>query len=124
MNAHQKDLSISRTGLNGGTLSADALLLEQIRTLFETLNDLGDAMRLRWGKDDHWLQFRSTSFYDDRIKEVPNRLLEGWAASRRRHGSLTIDDLVEIAQLPDAQLDPGDMAEGARECWGLVEWDL
>jgi len=32
MNAHQKDLSISRTGLNGGTLSADALLLEQIRS--------------------------------------------------------------------------------------------
>ena len=32
MNAHQKDISISRTGLNGGTLSADALLLEQIRS--------------------------------------------------------------------------------------------
>jgi len=37
---------------------------------------------------------------------------------------LSLDDLVEIAQLSDAQLDAVDMAEGARECFGLVEWDL
>jgi hypothetical protein len=37
---------------------------------------------------------------------------------------LTLDDLVEIAGLSEAQLDAADMAEGARDCWGLVEWDL
>jgi hypothetical protein len=92
--------------------------------LFETLSRLADATRMRWSKDGLWLQFRSTSYYDDRLKEVPNRLLERWRAARRQQGALTLDDLVEIAQLPDAQLDGGDMAEGAQACWGLAEWGL
>jgi hypothetical protein len=92
--------------------------------LFEALNELADTMRLRWSKDREWLRFRSTSYYDDRLKEVPNRLLARWAAARREHGALTLDDLVEVAQLSDAQLDGLDMAEGARDCWGLAEWLL
>jgi hypothetical protein len=92
--------------------------------LFEALNELADRMRLRWSKDGEWLRFRSTSYYDDRLKEVPNRLLARWAAARREHGALTLDDLVEVAELSDAQLDGRDMAEGARDCWGLAEWLL
>jgi hypothetical protein len=118
--------------------------------LFEALNRLCDVMHLRWKKEASireaptqgagarsagpvpgdprgggtWLQFRSTSFYYDRLKEVPNRLLMRWVASRRAHGSLTLDDLIEIAQLSDTQLDAADMAEGAKEYWGLPEWDL
>jgi RNA polymerase sigma-70 factor (ECF subfamily) len=91
--------------------------------VFDALNRLADRMRLRWNKDGDWLQFRSSSFYHDRLKEVPNRLLTRWAASRKRHGHLTLDDLVEISQLPDTQLDGTEMAEGARELWGLAEWD-
>jgi Putative zinc-finger len=90
---------------------------------FAALNRLSDAMRLRWNKDGNWLQFRSTSFYDDRLKEVPNRLLTRWAAARRQHGFLTLEDLVEIAQLPDAPLKGEEMAEGARLCYGFAEWD-
>ena len=37
---------------------------------------------------------------------------------------LTLDDLVEIAQLSDAQLDAESMAEGAEERFGLTEWRL
>jgi RNA polymerase sigma-70 factor, ECF subfamily len=94
--------------------------------LYDALNHLTDMMRLRWNKDHagNWLQFRSTSYYNDRIKEVPNRLLARWEASRRQHGALTLDDLCEIVQLPDAQLDGEEMAEGARELYGLAEWDL
>jgi RNA polymerase sigma-70 factor, ECF subfamily len=92
--------------------------------LFAALNRLTDAMRLRWSKDGDWLQFRSASFYDDRLKEVPNRLLARWTASRKQHGTLTLDDVVEIAGLTDAQLDGAEMAEGARELHGLAEWDL
>src|SRR5262249_35496959 len=92
--------------------------------LFDTLNQLADSMRLRWHNEGNWLKFRGTSYYDDRLKEVPNRLLARWAAARRQHGTLTFDDLVEIAQLSDAQLDARDMAEGARELFGLAEWDL
>jgi hypothetical protein len=94
----------------------------QAMPLFEALNHLTDATRLRWNKEGDWPQFRSASFFNDRLKEVPNRLLTRWAASRRQHGALTLDDLVEIAQLPDAQLDADDMAEGAKECFGLLEW--
>jgi RNA polymerase sigma-70 factor (ECF subfamily) len=92
--------------------------------LFDALNPLADAMRLRWTRDGAWLQFRSASFYDDRLKEVPNRLLTRWTGSRRQHGALTLDDMVEIAQLTDAQLDAEEMAEGAREYLGLAEWDV
>jgi Putative zinc-finger len=94
------------------------------RTIWEALNQLADAMRMRWHKEGNWLQFRSASYFNDRLKEVPNRLLDRWAASRRQHGALTLDDLVEIAQLSDAQLDAKEMAEGARECFGLAEWSL
>jgi hypothetical protein len=92
--------------------------------LFEALNQLADAMRLRWDKEGPWLRFRSTSYYDDRVKEVPNRLLTRWATSRREHGALTLEELIEISQLSDAQLDAADMAEGARDCFGLKEWDV
>jgi hypothetical protein len=92
--------------------------------LFDALNQVGDTMRLRWRKDGNWLQFRSASFHDDRLKEVPNRLLTRWASSRRQNGALTLEDIISIAQLSDAQLDGAAMAEGARECWGLAEWDL
>jgi hypothetical protein len=92
--------------------------------LFDALNHLADAMRMRWNRDGGWLQFRSVTFYDDRRKEVPNRLLARWQASRRQHGTLTLDDLMEIAQLPEAQLQAKAMAEGARDWWGLAEWDI
>jgi hypothetical protein len=81
-------------------------------------------MGQRWNSDDDWLQFRSARFYDNRLKEVPNRLLERWITSRRKHGALTLDDLIEIAQLPDTQLDAESMAAGACPYHGLTEWGL
>src|SRR5207302_596420 len=71
-----------------------------------------------------WLQFRRVSYYHDRLKEVPNRLLACWSPARRKQGMLSLEDLVEIAQLPDEPLHAAEMADGARECWGLAEWDL
>jgi hypothetical protein len=90
--------------------------------IFEALNQVADAMRLRWSKEGKWLQFRSASYYHDRLKEVPNRLLTRWAAARREHGVLPLDQLVEMVQLSDAQLDATEMAEGVRDCFGLIEW--
>jgi hypothetical protein len=92
--------------------------------LATALDQLADEMRLRWAFSDGWLQFRTLTYYDDRHKEVPNRLLNRWSAARRRQGALTLEDLIEIAQLSDAQLDGAAMAEGARACYGLGEWDL
>jgi hypothetical protein len=92
--------------------------------LFGALNQIADAVRMRWIKEGSWLQFRTTGYYDDRLKEVPNRLLNRWAAVRQKCGMLPLDELIEIAQLPDAQLDGAEMAEGARDCLGLKEWEL
>jgi hypothetical protein len=104
---------------------APAPLSLRNQVLFDTLNRLADSMHLRWSlADGKWLQFRSASYFHDRLKEVPNRLLSRWAASRKQHGALTLEDLIEIAQLSDAQLDASGMAEGARACWGLAEWNL
>ena len=92
--------------------------------LFDALNQLADTMRMRWSKEGNWVRFRTIAFYNDRLKEVPNRLLERWAASRKQHGALTLDDLIEIAQLSDAQLDSRETGEGAWLCSGLEEWFL
>jgi hypothetical protein len=111
--------------------------------LYDALNHLADAMRLRWHKEGgalaesppasratgdagsrSWLQFRSASYFQDRLKEVPNRLLNRWAAARRQRGHLTLEELLEIAALTDAQLDATGMAEGAKALFGLEEWDL
>src|SRR5205823_4137931 len=96
----------------------------QDRRLIDALNSLAGSMRMRWNRDSDWLEFRSASYYDDRLKEVPNRLLDRWSTARRQRGALTLDELIEIAELSDAQLDGTEMAEGARECFGLKEWNL
>jgi hypothetical protein len=115
------------------------------------LDQLGETMRLRWrldgdmrplpaqqqrgaghpapgatssGAEKRWLQIRSATYYHDRLKEVPNRLLSRWAAARRRQGLLPLDDLVEIAGLSDAQLNGEEMRQGAVEWWGIPEWSL
>jgi hypothetical protein len=94
-------------------------------SLFDALNRVSDRMRLHWNfSDGEWLQFRSTSYFHDRLKEVPNRLLDRWAESWRQHGALTLDDLLEIATLTDEQLDAAGTAEGALAQFGLVEWSL
>jgi hypothetical protein len=105
-------------------LSPAAAVSVQNMPLIDALNRLADAMRLHWNREGSWLQFRSVSYYDDRVKEVPNRLLTRWADSRRRHGSLTLEDLIEVAQLTDVQLDSATIAEGVRQCFDLAEWDL
>jgi hypothetical protein len=98
-------------------------------SLFDGLCRLADRMRLRWHWDNRagtgaWLKLRSASYFDDRLKEVPNRLLSRWSAERRSYGKLTLDLLTQIAQLSDAQLNADGMSEAARACFGLQEWDL
>jgi hypothetical protein len=105
-------------------LYAPAAVAAKEASLFDALSQLSDATRLRWGKEGTWLTFRTTSFFQDRLKEIPDRLLSRWAASRREKGVLTTEDLTQIAQLSDAQLDAQAMAEGARAVFGLKEWGL
>jgi hypothetical protein len=105
-------------------LYAPAPVSVQKQPLFDALNRVADAMHYRWRKEAGFLLFRSAGYFNDKRKEVPNRLLERWAASIRQHGHLTLDDLVEIAQLQDVQLDSRIVAEGVVRCHGIRGWGL
>ena len=91
--------------------------------LFDVLSRTCDPLRLRWDEKEGWLTFRSTDFFNMRLKEVPGRLLEKWAALRKKNGSLSPEDLRELSRLTDDQLDASSMAEGAKTLYGLEEWD-
>lgn len=91
-------------------------------SLFEVLSRTCDPLRLRWDEHEGWLTFRSTDFFNMRLKEVPNRLLEKWAALRKKNGRLSPEELRELSRLTDDQLDASTMAEGAKVLYGLDEW--
>lgn len=105
-------------------LYAPGKMTERNVTLFDALNRLGDRMRERWTKEEGWLKFRSASWFYDRPKEVPQRHLKRWAASRREHGALTLDDLTEITQLTNTQLDALTSFQGALARYDLQEWNF
>lgn len=102
---------------------ADRVTMERV-PLFEALNRLGDAMRVRWRMEDGFLQARSTSFVWDRLKEVPNRLLERWHADSKANQGLPLRDFLQMANLTDEQLDSVVVGDVMVECWGLKERDL
>lgn len=94
------------------------------KNLFDALCLVSDAMGVRWKKEGTFLQFRSTGFFWDKMKEVPNRLLDRWRKDRERNDSLPLDDLLEMAQLSDVQLNSLTLAQGVRHCLGLEEWGI
>ncbi len=92
--------------------------------LFDVLNRAGDAMQIRWMKDEGWLKFRSPDYYYSRPQEVPSRLMAHWAEEHKKHGALGLQELIEISQLTEAQLDSDTMAQGAVGYYGLEEWQI
>ncbi|MGC4042472.1 MAG: hypothetical protein QM758_01560 [Armatimonas sp.] len=57
--------------------------------LFDVLNKACDATRLRWEEKEGFLSFRSTDFFNMRLKEVPNRLMDRWASIRQEKKELS-----------------------------------
>jgi hypothetical protein len=94
------------------------------KPLFEGLCTVGDAMGVRWRKDGDFLLCRSTSFFWDKLKEVPNRYLQHWAQDRDANGGLPLADFLEMASLPDQQLESTVVGEAIGHCWSLPEWRL
>ena len=92
------------------------------RPLFEALNHVSGAMRARWRKDGEFLLGRSSSFFWDKVKEVPQRQLRRWQHDRNAHNGLPLDDLLEMARLRDEQLDSAPVGKVIEHCWGLDEW--
>jgi hypothetical protein len=94
------------------------------RALFEVLCHASDEMGVRWRKDGQFLLARSTSFFWDKLKETPNRDLQRWRRNKLEQNGLPFNDLVDMALLPDDQLDSQRVGEVVGHCWGLPEWDL
>jgi hypothetical protein len=94
------------------------------RPLFEALSAVGDALGVRWTKDGEFLLGRGTSYYWDKLKEVPNRFLDRWSHDRDANGALPVADFLEMATLSDQQLDSTTVAEGITHCRRLPEWAL
>jgi hypothetical protein len=89
------------------------------KPLFEALCTVSDALGVRWSRDGDFLLCRGTSYYWDKLKEVPNRLLQRWIASRDANGGLPLADFLEMAALSDQQLDSVVVSEAIAHCWGL-----
>lgn len=100
-----------------------ALTIEK-KSVFEALCKTGDELGARWKRDGEYLLCRSTSFFWDKQKEVPNRLLERWTHDATEQGGLPFADLVEMASLSDQQLDSKRVADLVSHCWDLKEWNL
>src|SRR5262249_26994544 len=83
-----------------------------------------DALGARWKQDGEFLLCRSTSYFWDKLKEVPNRDLARWQRDSQREGGLPFSDLLEMASLSDPQLDSTRVRQGIRHCWELPEWGL
>lgn len=104
-------------------LYATSSVSVQSMPLYDALSQVADAMGARWKKEDGFLQGRSASFFWDRRKEIPNRLLDRWQADSRKNGGLPLEDLLEMALLSDEQLNSQIVGDAVHHCRGLYEWD-
>lgn len=93
-------------------------------SLFDALCKVGDALGARWRKDGDFLLARSTRFFWDKLKEVPNRQLETWRRHRASRGGLPLDDVLAMASLPDPPLDAMAVGQVVFHCQELPEWAL
>jgi hypothetical protein len=92
--------------------------------LFDALCRVSDQMGARWRRDGDFLLARSTSFFWDKLKEVPNRHLQRWAAIRRERGGLPLEEVLDLVMLSDRQLDSEAVGTAVVHCWGIEEWGL
>jgi hypothetical protein len=93
-------------------------------TLFAGLNKVSGEARLNWRASEGWITFRTASFFNDRLKEIPARHLDRWAKARKESGWLTPEALAEIASLADSQIESRHISDGAVAVHGLKEWRL
>lgn len=100
-----------------------ASLVVKKATRFDALCHEADGMGVRWTKDGSFLLGRSTSFFWDKLKEVPRRQLEKWRRDSRSASRLPLEDLLEMSSLTDRQLDSDVVRDVVAHCWGLGEWD-
>jgi len=91
----------------------DPALLRGRRPLAEVLQKVAEELDYTWEKRGKLLLLRDRRFYRDRPAEVPERLLQPFRARVIQQGTLTLDELAELAaRLSDTQ------ARGMYRYWG------
>src|SRR5439155_227777 len=74
------------------------------RTLLSQLQQVSGG-RYRWDRRGDLIRLRSKTWFLDRPREIPLRLVRGWQESYARYGELTFDQYVAMAAaLTDLQL--------------------
>jgi hypothetical protein len=101
----------------------DDLAVQSVST-FDALCHTADGLGARWRKEGSFILCRSTGYFWDKLKEIPNRLLRHWQEDSTKHGGLPLDDILEISTLSDAQLNTKAMGRAIAHCWGLDEWEV
>jgi hypothetical protein len=105
-------------------LYAPAGMTQNQVSVFDALCHDADLLGVRWKKEGVFLQGRDVTFYWDKLKDVPERLLTHWQQDAAQPEGLPLLDLLEIAQLSDDQLNAVATDRGVRECWNLPEYAL
>jgi hypothetical protein len=93
-------------------------------SLLGVLNHAADALQSDWQEDGGFLRFRRFNYYSERTMDVSNALLKRWQAAREAHGYLNLDDLSEIATLPNEVLEHSDLSRAVMIKYGLDEWPM
>lgn len=93
---------------------------------FDALCQVADHLGARWSYDSEGgcVLGKSMSWFWDKRKEIPNRLLTRWLTEKRRTGGLSLRTITEMANLSDAQLDSVVGLQALRHCQGLSELQL
>jgi hypothetical protein len=92
----------------------DRLTVERL-PLFDALDRVAEALGVRWRKEGDFLLCRSTSYFWDRLKEVPNRYPTRWQQDSRVPRHLRHD--VPPGQRPPVgdRLAPGGALRGVKQ---------
>lgn len=93
-------------------------------SLFDVLCRAGEELGVRWTRDGEFLLGRSTGYFWDKLKEVPNRDLQRWRGDRQENGGLSLSGFLQMATLSDRQLESATVTRGVVHCWDLPEWEI
>jgi hypothetical protein len=95
------DAYSSNNGMNFGTLPSTTA-----PTALFTLLDRYTQFSHRWDRQGKLIRLRSRTWFLDRPREIPVRLVRQWKEQQEQHGALPLNTYLEMATtLTDAQLD-------------------
>jgi len=92
--------------------------------LYDALSAACDDMHYRWRLDEGFLTGRSEAYHWQRQNEVPKHLLLKWQKIQKTNGRLSLDQVVEMANLSDRQLNAAEVGKAIYHLWQLPEWGV